>query len=198
MGARRVGAQKGEIFKNPDLARTLRRIGEGGREVFDRGEIADELDAFMRAEGGYLRKADLEAHTSTWVTPVSVNYRGYDVYELPPNGQGIAALQMLNILEGYDLRSMGFNSAEALHVMIEAKTLAFEDRAKFYADPDFVDIPLEGLLSKAYAEELRALMDVKRAAKRVDAGDPALQQGDTIYLTTADAEGNMVSLIQNN
>ncbi|MCC5021916.1 MAG: gamma-glutamyltransferase [Candidatus Synoicihabitans palmerolidicus] len=129
---------------------------------------------------------------------MSVNYRGYDVYELPPNGQGIAALQMLNILEGYDLRSMGFNSAEALHVMIEAKTLAFEDRAKFYADPDFVDIPLEGLLSKAYAEELRALMDVKRAAKRVDAGDPALQQGDTIYLTTADAEGNMVSLIQNN
>lgn len=193
-----VAPKKGEIFKNPDLANTYRRIVAGGRDVFYRGEIADEIDAFMRANGGFLRKADLEAHTSTWVDPVSVNYRGYDVFELPPNGQGIAALQMLNILEGYDLRGMGWNSPEALHVMIEAKKLAFEDRAKFYGDPEFSDIPLEWLLSKEYAAERRALIDLKRAASRVDAGNPALQQGDTIYLTTADSEGNMVSLIQSN
>ena len=193
-----VAPKKGEIFKNPDLAHTYRRIAAGGRDVFYRGEIADEIDAFMRANGGFLRKADLEAHTSTWVDPVSVNYRGYDVFELPPNGQGIAALQMLNILEGFDLRSMGWHSPEALHVMIEAKKLAFEDRAKFYGDPEFSDIPLEWLLSKEYAAERRALIDLERAASRVDAGNPALQQGDTIYLTTADSEGNMVSLIQSN
>lgn len=193
-----VAPKKGEVFKNPDLARTYRRIAKGGRDEFYRGGIADEIDAFMRANGGYLRKADLEAHTSTWVEPVSVNYRGYDVFELPPNGQGIAALQMLTILEGFDLRGMGWNSPEALHVMIEAKKLAFEDRAKFYADPDFAEIPLAGLLSKDYAAERRALIDPDRAAARVDAGNPALQQGDTVYLTTADAEGNMVSLIQSN
>lgn len=190
--------QKGEIFRNPDLANTYRRIAAGGRDVFYEGAIADEIDAFMREHGGYLRKADLEAHTSTWVEPVSINYRGYDVYELPPNGQGIAALQILNILEGFDLRSMGYNSPDALHVMIEAKKLAFEDRAKFYADPDFAEIPLQGLLSKEYAAERRALIDMDRAARRVDAGNPALQQGDTIYLTTADPQGNMVSLIQSN
>ncbi|MDB4385707.1 gamma-glutamyltransferase [Opitutaceae bacterium] len=193
-----VAPKKGEIFKNPDLANTYRRIAAGGRDMFYRGEIADEIDAFMRANGGFIRKADLEAHTSTWVDPVSVNYRGYDVFELPPNGQGIAALQMLNILEGFDLRSMGWHSPEALHVMIEAKKLAFEDRAKFYGDPEFSDIPLEWLLSKEYAAERRALIDLNRAASRVDAGNPALQQGDTIYLTTADSEGNMVSLIQSN
>ncbi|GAB5559725.1 MAG: gamma-glutamyltransferase [Synoicihabitans sp.] len=193
-----VAPKKGEIFKNPDLARTYRRIAAGGRDVFYRGEIADEIDAFMRANGGYLRKADLEAHTSTWVDPVSVNYRGYDLFELPPNSQGIAALQMLNILEGFDIRSMGRDSPEALHVMIEAKKLAFEDRAKFYADPDFSDIPLEWLLSKEYAAERRALIDLNRAADRVEAGHPPLQRGDTVYLTTADSEGNMVSLIQSN
>jgi gamma-glutamyltranspeptidase / glutathione hydrolase len=193
-----VAPRKGEIFKNPDLARTYRRIAKGGRDVFYRGALADEIDAFMRAHGGYLRKADLEAHTSTWVDPVSTNYRGYDLFELPPNGQGIAALQMLNILEAYDLRAMGRQSPEALHLMIEAKKLAFEDRAKFYADPDFTDIPLEWLISKDYAAERRALIDPQRAARRYDAGNPALQQGDTIYLTTADAEGNMVSLIQSN
>lgn len=190
--------KKGEVFKNPDLANTYRRIAAGGREAFYRGDIADEIDAFMRANGGYLRKADLEAHTSTWVEPVSVNYRGYDVFELPPNGQGIAALQMLNILEGFDLRKMGFQSPEALHVLIEAKKLAFEDRAKFYGDPEFSDIPLVQLLSKEYARERRSLINLKRASRRVVAGNPALQKGDTIYLTTADSEGNMVSLIQSN
>jgi gamma-glutamyltranspeptidase/glutathione hydrolase len=206
---------KGDIFKNPALATTLRLIGERGRDGFYNGEIADKIDAFMRANGGFLRKTDLEKHNSTWVEPVSVNYRGYDVFELPPNGQGIAALQMLNILEGFDLRTMGRNSPEALHMMIEAKKIVWADRAKFYADPAFAKIPLAGLLSKTYAAERRKLMDASRAAKAVEAGVPPanptisqptrlslqtrlLDQGDTIYLCTADDEGNMVSLIQSN
>jgi gamma-glutamyltranspeptidase/glutathione hydrolase len=189
---------KGEVFKNPALARTLRLIGEKGRDVFYKGEIADKVDAFMQSNGGYLRKADFEKHTSTWVEPASVNYRGYDVFELPPNGQGIAALQMLNVLEGFDLKAMGFNSPAALHAMIEAKKLAWADRAKFYADPAFTKIPLAGLLSKPYAAERRKLIDPERAARKVDPGNPALKDGDTIYLCTADDEGNMVSLIQSN
>jgi gamma-glutamyltranspeptidase/glutathione hydrolase len=188
----------GEVFKNPDLATSYALLAEKGRDAYYRGEIADRIDAFMRANGGWLRRADFEKHTSTWVEPVSVNYRGYDVYELPPNGQGIAALQILNILEGFDLRAMGFQSADALHVMIEAKKLAFEDRAKFYADPDFVKIPLKGLLSKQYAAKRRQLIHLDRAGRAYDAGNPALDGGDTIYLTTADSEGNMVSLIQSN
>src|SRR5947207_2045535 len=189
---------KGDVFKNPDLARTLRLIGEKGRDAFYKGEIVDKIDAFMRANGGFLRKADFEKHTSTWVEPVSVNYRGCDVFELPPNGQGIAALQMLNILEGFDLRAMGRNSPETLHAMIEAKKIAWADRAKFYADPAFAKIPLAGLLSKSYAAERRKLIDPNHAAKNVAPGTPTLDQGDTIYLCTADDEGNMVSLIQSN
>ena len=189
---------KGDIFKNPDLAKTLRLIGEKGRDVFYKGEIADKIDAFMRANDGFVRKADFEKRTSTWVEPVSTNYRGYNVFELPPNGQGIATLQILNILEGFDLRAMGRNSPETLHTMIEAKKIAWADRAKFYADPAFAKIPLAGLLSKKYATERRKLIDSNRAAKQVEAGSPALDQGDTIYLCTADDEGNMVSLIQSN
>src|SRR6266702_2308604 len=189
---------KGDIFKNPDLARTLLLIGEKGPDAFYRGEIADMFEAFMLANGGFLRKTDFEKHPSTWLEPVSVNYRGYDVFELPPNGQGIAALQMLNILEGFDLRAMGRNSPETLHTMIEAKKIAWADRAKFYADPDFAKIPLTGLLSKSYATERRKLIDPNRAAKQVEAGNPALDHGDTIYMCTADDEGNMVSLIQSN
>jgi gamma-glutamyltranspeptidase / glutathione hydrolase len=212
---------KGDIFKNPDLARTLRLISEKGRDVFYKGEIADKIDAFMRANGGSLRRVDFEKHTSTWVEPVSTNYRGYDVFELPPNGQGIAVLQMLNILEGFDLRAMGRNSPETLHAMIEAKKIAWADRGKFYADPAFAKIPLAGLLSKRYAAERRKLIDPNRAAKSVSpgsveagvspanpkAGQPTrlpLQarsvpdDGDTIYMCTADDEGNMVSLIQSN
>src|SRR5437588_1924450 len=195
--ARRTPA-KGDIFKNPALARTLRLIGERGRDGFYKGEVADKIDAFMRANGGFLRKTDFEKHNSTWVEPVSANYRGYDVFELPPNGQGIAALQILNILEGFDLRVMGRNSPEALHTMIEAKKIVWADRAKFYADPAFAKIPLAGLLSKTYAAERRKLIDPNRAAKTVDAGNPALDGGDTIYLCTTDDEGNMVSLIQSN
>jgi len=189
---------KGDIFKNPDLAKTLRLIGEKGRDVFYKGEIADKIDAFMRANGGFLRKPDFEKHASTWVEPVSTSYRGYDVFELPPNGQGIAALQMLNVLEGFDLRAMGRNSPETLHTMIEAKKIAWADRAKFYADPDFAKAPLAGLLSKQYASERGKLIDPNHAAKQIAAGNPALDQGDTIYMCTADDEGNMVSLIQSN
>jgi len=206
---------KGDIFKNPDLARTLRSIGEKGRDAFYKGEIADKIDAFMRANGGFLRKTDFEKHTSTWLEPVSVNYRGYDIFELPPNGQGIATLQILNILEGFDLRAMGRNSPETLHTMIEAKKIVWADRAKFYADPAFTKIPIAGLLSKGYAAERRKLIDPNRAAKTVEAGVPPanpttsqptrlplqtrlLDQGDTIYMCTADDEGNMVSLIQSN
>ncbi len=189
---------KGEIFKNPALAKTLSILAEKGRDAFYRGEIAEQMDKFFAANGGFLRKVDFEKHTSTWDEPISTNYRGYDVFELPPNGQGLAALQMLNILEGFDLKAMGFNSPEALHLMIEAKKLAFEDRAKFYADPAFAKVPVAELLSKKYAAERRKLIDPKRAAKRYDAGNPALKDGDTIYLTTADKDGNMVSLIQSN
>ncbi|CAN5513968.1 gamma-glutamyltransferase [soil metagenome] len=189
---------KGEVFKNPALAKTLQILAEKGRDAFYKGEIADAMDKFFAANAGFLRKIDFEKHASTWDEPVSVNYRGYDVFELPPNGQGMAALQILNILEGFDLKSLGYNSPQALHLMIEAKKLAFEDRAKFYADPAFAKVPVAELLSKNYAAERRKLIDPKKAAKRYDSGNPALQQGDTIYLTTADSEGNMVSLIQSN
>src|SRR5437867_3315142 len=189
---------KGDIFKNPDLAKTLRLISKKGRDVFYKGEIADKIDAFMRGNGVFLRKIDFEKHTSTWVEPVTTSYRGYDVFELPPNGQGIATLQMLNILEGFDLRAMGRNSPDALHTMVEAKKIAWADRAKFYADPAFTNIPLGSLISKEYAAERRKFIDPSHAAKKVDPGNPALDRGDTIYLCTADDEGNMVSLIQSN
>ncbi|MBS3808027.1 MAG: gamma-glutamyltransferase, partial [Bacteroidales bacterium] len=154
--------QKGEIFKNPYLANTLEKIAEGGRDVFYEGEIARKIDEYMREhahkymkgdkeEGGFLRYEDLASHESEWVEPLSTPYRGYRVWELPPNGQGTAALQILNILEGYDIASMGFGSKEHIHTFVEAKKLAFEDRAKFYADPDFADIPIDKLISKEYA-----------------------------------------------
>jgi gamma-glutamyltranspeptidase / glutathione hydrolase len=187
---------KGDIFKNPALANTLRLIGEKGRDAFYKGEIADKIDKFMRENGGFLRKADFEKQSSTWVDPVSVNYRGYDVFELPPNGQGIATLQMLNILEGFDLAKMGRNSPDTLHTMIETKKIVWADRAQYYADPAFAKIPLKTLLSKEYAAERRKLIDPKRAAKSVAAAK--IDNGDTIYMCTADDEGNMVSLIQSN
>ncbi|MGJ3232615.1 MAG: gamma-glutamyltransferase [Oceanicaulis sp.] len=191
--------REGEIFRNPDLAETFRQLAEGGRDAFYEGEIARTMDAYMRRIGGYLRYEDFAAHSSQWIDPVSVNYRGYDVWELPPQGQGIAALQMLQVLEAYDLASMGFMSPEALHVMIEAKRLSFEDRARFYADPDFADIPVEALISEDYAEERRALISMDAAMESVPHGDPAiLEEGDTTYLTVADGNGMMVSLIQSN
>jgi gamma-glutamyltranspeptidase/glutathione hydrolase len=190
--------RKGEMFRNPFLAATLEKIAAGGRDAFYQGDIARTIDAYMKRNGGFLSYEDLAAHRSEWVEPVSVNYRGYDVWELPPNSQGIAALQMLAILEGYDLKGLGFGSPEYVHLFLEAKKLAFEDRAQWYADPEFAKIPVRELISEEYAAERRKLIDPKRAAKRYDAGNPALNEGDTIYLTTADAEGNMVSLIQSN
>lgn len=191
--------QQGQVFKNPDLAKTLTLIARKGRDAFYKGRIARTIDKYMRRIGGYLRKEDLAAHHSQWVEPQSVNYRGYDVFELPPNGQGIAALEQLNILEGFDLRAMGHNSADYLHVQVEAKKLAFEDRARFYADPDFYKAPIKHLLSKEYAAERRKLIDMDHALKEVKYPDPqVLKNGDTIYLTVADRNGMMVSLIQSN
>ncbi|MFC2133430.1 gamma-glutamyltransferase [Bacteroidota bacterium] len=186
--------KKGEIFKNPALANTLEKIAEGGRDVFYKGDVAEEIVSYLSKKGGFLSMKDLEDHTSQWREPVSANYRGFDVWELPPNGQGIAALQILNILEGYDIVKMGFGSNEYLHLLIEAKKLAYEDRAKFYADPDFNEIPVQKLISKQYAAERRKLINENNSARTYDAGK--LEHGDTIYLTVADKEGNMVSLIQ--
>ncbi len=188
--------QKGDIFKNPDLANTLSKIAREGRKAFYEGELAETMVEYVQAQGGFLSMRDLADHESEWVEPVSTNYRGYDVWELPPNGQGIAALQILNILELYDIRSMGFGSKEYMHLFTEAKKLAFEDRAKFYADKDFNEIPVEHLISKSYAAERAELIDMGRAARSYPAGK--LKDGDTIYLTVADEEGNMVSLIQSN
>ena len=190
--------QSGQIWKNPNLANTLQQIADGGRDAFYKGKIADTIDAYFREQKGFLRKEDLAAHAGEWVEPVSTNYRGVDVWELPPNGQGIAALQILNILEGFDLRKHGFGSPEHLHLFIEAKKLAFEDRARFYADPAFAKAPVAELISKPYAERRRALIAMDKAARTLEAGNPALQDGDTIYLTTADSSGMMVSLIQSN
>jgi gamma-glutamyltranspeptidase/glutathione hydrolase len=189
--------RKGEVFRNPLLADTLARIAEGGRDAFYQGDIAQRIEKYMRANGGYLTAADLAAHHSEWVEPVSTTYRGYDVWELPPNTQGVAALEMLNILEHYDLKSMGFGSPEYLHLFVEAKKLAFEDRARFYADPAFAKIPLQALLSKSYAEKRRTLITGK-AALEYPIDDKAIDQSDTIYMSVADEAGNMVSLIQSN
>lgn len=188
----------GEIFRNPKLANTLEMIAEEGRDVFYKGEIAKRIDKFMKQVGGFLSYRDLADHKSQWVEPVSTNYRGYDIWELPPNGQGIATLQILNILEGYDIKSMGFGSKEYIHYFVEAKKLAFEDRAKFYADPDFNNIPVKQLISKEYAAERRKLINPHRASRMLEPGNPNLEKGDTVYLTVADKHGNMVSLIQSN
>jgi gamma-glutamyltranspeptidase/glutathione hydrolase len=187
---------KGEIFKNPFLANTLEKIAENGRDEFYKGSIARTIDQYMKEQGGFLSYEDLASHTSEWVEPLSTSYRGYDVWELPPNGQGIAALQILNILELYDIRSMGYGSADYLHLFTEAKKLAYEDRAKFYSDPQFNDLPIQELISKEYAKKRNSLIDPDRAARNYPAGD--IGNGETIYMTVADKEGNMVSLIQSN
>ncbi|EIW89035.1 gamma-glutamyltransferase [Alishewanella agri BL06] len=188
---------KGQIFKNPGLAYTLRTVAKEGRDAFYRGEITRKIDKFMTENGGYLRFADFANHRSDWVEPVGVDYKGYTLWELPPNGQGIAALQMLQILKNFDLAALGYNTPESIHLMVEAKKLAFEDRAKFYADMDFYKTPISKLISEEYGRE-RAKLIGQRAAQRVDAGNPHLYEGDTIYMTTADKDGNMVSLIQSN
>ena len=188
--------KKGQIFKNPDLAKTLRVIAKKGKKGFYEGEVANSIANFIQDQGGFLSYDDLKNHKSEWIDPVSTNYRGYDVWELPPNGQGIAALQILNLLEAYDIKSMGFGSAEYIHHFVEAKKIAFADRAKYYADMDFNKIPVEYLISKEYADIRRKEICSENAAKMVLPGN--IENGDTIYLTTADSDGNMVSLIQSN
>ena len=186
--------KEGEIYRNPYLANTYRKIAEGGRDAFYKGDIAQTIGKFIKEQGGFLSAKDLAAHKSEWVEPVSVNYRGYDVWELPPNGQGIAALQMLQILEGYDFSNIEFGSAEHLHLFTEAKKLAFEDRAKYYADMDFFDVPIDALLSDDYADSRRE--QIGSRAGTYEAGE--ISAGETIYMTVADGEGTMISLIQSN
>ena len=187
---------KGQIFKNKFLANTFRVIAKEGRKGFYEGPLAKTISEFIIEQGGFLSYDDLKNHKSDWIEPVSTNYRGFDVWELPPNGQGIAALQILNLLEKFDIKSMGFGSAEYIHHFVEAKKIAFADRAKYYADMDFNKIPVDYLISKEYADKRRSEISKTRAARSVKAGE--IENGDTIYLTTADNEGNMVSLIQSN
>ena len=187
--------KKGEIFKNPLLAKTYQAIAKTNGQSFYEGSTAAEIIKILNENGNPMSLSDLRNFSPEWVEPVSTNYRGYDVWELPPNGQGIAALQILNILENYDIRKMGFDSAEYVHLFVEAKKLAFEDRAKYYADSNFSSIPTTKLISKEYALERNKLINLNKAAKWFDAG---LEDGDTIYLTVADKYGNMVSLIQSN
>lgn len=197
-GSRRA-PRSGETWKNPNLADTLQKIADGGRDAFYAGDIARVIGDYFAANDGFLAYDDLAAHQGEWVDPVSTNYRGHDVWELPPNGQGIAALQILNLLEPYDLASYGFGSPEHVHLFVEAKKLAFADRARWYADPAFHPAPVAKLVSKGYARERGRLMSLDRVLREVQPATPReLEEGDTIYLTTADADGMMVSLIQSN
>jgi len=191
--------RKGQMWRNPHLANTLQAIADGGRDAFYKGEIARTMDAYFKRHDGFLRYEDLASHSGEWVEPVSSNYRGVDVWELPPNSQGIAALQILNILEGYDFSKIAFGSTEHLHLFAEAKKIAFADRARFYADPAFSPAPVAQLISKGYAAARRGEINPQRASRVVQPATPAqLEEGDTIYLTTADSDGMMVSLIQSN
>ena len=188
--------KKGDIFVNKGLANTYKEIAKSYGESFYKGDIAKIISKFITEQGGFLSEDDLKNYQPEWITPVSSNYRGFDVWELPPNGQGIAALQILNILEQYDISNMGHNSAEYIHIFTEAKKLAYEDRAKYYADMNFADVPVKELISKEYALERNKLIDLKKAASTYDTG--IFENGDTIYMTVADKDGNMVSLIQSN
>ncbi len=193
--------REGELFRNPDLAATYEALAAGGREAFYEGEMAERIAACVRENGGWMEASDLSTHRSEWVAPVSVPYRGYQMWELPPNGQGIAALQMLRLLEGYG-ETIGAQAGAwdglGWHRLIEAKKLAYEDRARFYTDPDFAPAPIDSLLSEEYAALRRALIDDEQAADSYAPGDFPIEHGDTIYLTVADAEGNVASWIQSN
>jgi gamma-glutamyltranspeptidase/glutathione hydrolase len=185
----------GDVFRNPLLATSYERIAKDGAPGFYQGETAERIVAKSRELGGHLSLDDLATHRPDWVEPVSSSYRGYDVWEIPPNGQGISALQILNLMEGFDVPSLGHNSVDHLHLLVEAKKIAFEDRARYYADPEFAKVPVGWLISKEYARERAKEIDRKRAAIRVRPGDPPLDS-DTVYLCAADADGNMVSFIQ--
>jgi len=189
----------GEVFRNPDLAHSLGLIAANGRDAFYRGEIAQRILATSSRLGGTMTAADLSEYTTEWVVPISTTYRGWTVYEIPPNGQGIAALEMLNILETFPLAQMGHNSADALHAMIEAKKLAYADLQRYVADQKFSKVPVAGMLSKEYASERAKLIDMTKANCNVSPGEPGFStKGDTTYLTVVDKDGNMVSLIQSN
>jgi gamma-glutamyltranspeptidase/glutathione hydrolase len=188
----------GEVFKNPALAHSLRQIASGGRDAYYRGPIAEQIVALSEKVGGLFTLKDLADHTSTWVEPVSTTYRGYEVWEIPPPGQGIATLQMLNILEGFDLGKLEAGSPDYWHLFLEAKKLAFADRAKYYADPEFVKVPVSELISKPYAATRRKLIDPHKALAEVEPGDPKLGKADTVYLCAVDKDRNCCSLIQSN
>ena len=188
--------KKGDVFVNKDLANTYKQIAKSYGESFYKGDIALTISKFITEQGGFLSVDDLKSYEPEWINPVSSNYRGFDIWELPPNGQGIAALQILNILEQYDIANMGHNSAEYIHLFTEAKKLAYEDRAKYYADMSFADVPVKELISKEYALTRNKLINPKKAASTYDSG--IFEDGDTIYMTVADKDGNMVSLIQSN
>ncbi len=190
--------RKGEIWTNSDLARTLEKIGTDGRDGFYKGEVASQMASFIQEHGGYITTEDLESHRGEWIDPVSTSYRDIEVWQLPPNGQGIAVLELLNIMEGFPVKEWGFGSAEHLHHFIEAKKLVFEDRAREYADMEFHDVPVKQLISKAHADKLRSMIDPEKAATRIDTGRAQTDIGDTVYLSVADSAGNMVSLIQSN
>jgi gamma-glutamyltranspeptidase/glutathione hydrolase len=190
--------REGEVFRNPALARAYEALAKQGRDAYYKGAIARDMVTFSQKNGGFFAAEDLAASRADWVEPISTDYRGVRVYEIPPNSQGIAALQMLNILEGFDLKAMGHDSSAFWHTLVETKKVVYEDRARFVADSDFAKLPVAGLLSKDYARERAKLIDPARAALRIEAGHPPLGAGDTTYLAVADAEGNMVSLIQSN
>ena len=191
------GPKAGQVFRNPDLARTYRAIAAGGRDAFYAGDIANRIDAYFRRIGGWLRKEDLAAHRSEWIEPSRTDYRGTTVHALGANTQGIATLQMLNILEHFDLAGAGFQSPLSIHLQAEAKRLAYEDRARFYADPHFSKVPVEWLISKDYAAERAKLIRPDRILTPVYPGQ-APSRGDTTYFSCADASGMMVSMIQSN
>ena len=184
---------EGEIVKNPELANTLSKIAKGGRDAYYKGDIARSIVDHITQNGGFLSMQDFANHHSEWVEPVSTNYRGYDVWELPPNGQGIAVLEILNILEGFNMASYGYGSKDHVHLLTEAKKLAYEDMAKYYGEPTGQKIPVAQLISKEYAAERRKLINPEKAG--VYEPGP-VSPAHTIYLTVADKDGNMVSFIQ--
>jgi gamma-glutamyltranspeptidase/glutathione hydrolase len=184
----------GDVFRQPNLAETYRTLAKEGRDVFYKGPIAREITDYIQQCGGVLSMEDMQKHHSDWVEPVSTDYRGYDVFEFPPNSQGLTALEMLNIIEGFNLKSLGYQTPEYLHILLEAKKLAFADRDQYISDPEFVDVPVTRLISKEYAELQLGRMNLQRAMPSVAAG--LEKEGDTMYLCVADGEGNVVSLIQ--
>jgi len=188
----------GQVFKNPELAWTYRQIALAGRDAFYKGAVSKRILATFAAHGGSMRAPDLAEYQAEWVTPLSTTYHGWTVYELPPNGQGIAALEMLNIMEQFPLGQWGQNSVRALHTMVEAKKLAYADMIRYDADPRFAKIPVEGLRSKSFSAERAKLIDAAKANCSVEAGVPPGVDHGTTYLSVVDRDGNMVSLIQSN